>query len=128
VLIPAALENQITVSNAADLQARLIIEAANGPTTPEADEILRDQNVFLVPDILANAGGVTVSYFEWVQDLQNFFWSEEQINDRLHRIMRDSFARVLHIKESQGVDMRLAAYVVAVDTVASASNSRSIYP
>jgi glutamate dehydrogenase (NAD(P)+) len=128
VLIPAALENQITVANAADVQARLIIEAANGPTTPEADEILKDKNIFLIPDILANAGGVTVSYFEWVQDLQNFFWSEEQINDRLHRIMRDSFSRVMHIKESQGVDMRMAAYIVAVETVANASNSRSIYP
>jgi glutamate dehydrogenase (NAD(P)+) len=128
VLVPAALENQIAVANAPDVEARIIIEAANGPTTPEADEILKDKGVFLIPDILANAGGVTVSYFEWVQDLQNFFWSEEQINDRLHRIMRDSFSRVMHVRESQGVDMRLAAYIVAVETVANASNSRSIYP
>jgi glutamate dehydrogenase (NAD(P)+) len=128
VLVPAALENQITRDNAAQIQAKLITEGANGPTTPEADEILECAGVFLVPDILANAGGVTVSYFEWVQDLQNFFWSEEQINERLSNIMRDSFQRVMHVKETNTVDMRLAAYIVAVDTVAKASNARSIYP
>jgi glutamate dehydrogenase (NAD(P)+) len=128
VLVPAALENQITRDNAAQIQAKLISEGANGPTTPEADEILECAGVFLVPDILANAGGVTVSYFEWVQDLQNFFWSEEQINERLSNIMRDSFQRVMHVKETNTVDMRLAAYIVAVDTVAKASNARSIYP
>lgn len=128
VLIPAALENQITEANADQVQAQIIIEAANGPTTPEADEILKSKGVLLIPDILANAGGVTVSYFEWVQDLQNFFWSEKQINERLDSIMRDSFHRVMHVKESDEVDMRLAAYIVAVRTVAAASNARSIYP
>ncbi len=128
VLIPAAMENQITERNAADIKARIITEGANGPTTPEADEILQDKGVFLVPDVLANAGGVTVSYFEWVQDLQHFFWSEEEINERLHRIMRNSFQRVLTVKETQEVDMRLAAYIVGVRTVSDASAARSIYP
>lgn len=128
VLVPAAMENQITKYNADSIQARVITEGANGPTTPEADEILKTKNVFLVPDVLANAGGVTVSYFEWVQDLQHFFWSEEEINERLHKIMRNSFQRVLQSKENHGVDMRLAAYILAVKTVSDASLARSIYP
>ena len=128
VLVPAAMENQLTRQNANKVQARVIVEGANGPTTPEADGILNDKGIFLVPDVLANAGGVTVSYFEWVQDLQHFFWSEEEINERLHRIMRFTFERVLHSKETHGVDMRLAAYIVAVGTVAEASLARSIYP
>ncbi|GAC1463897.1 MAG: Glu/Leu/Phe/Val dehydrogenase [Chloroflexota bacterium] len=128
VLIPAALENQITESNAGSIQARIITEGANGPTTPEADDILNENGVFLVPDVLANAGGVTVSYFEWVQDLQNFFWSEKEINQRLAEIMRDSFQRVLASQQRHEVDLRLAAYIVAVQTVADASNARSIYP
>lgn len=128
VLVPAAMENQITEANADRVQAQIITEGANGPTTPRADEILQDKGVFLVPDILANAGGVTVSYFEWVQDLQHFFWSEEEINERLHKIMRHSFQRVLQSKETHGVDMRLAAYILAVKTVADASLARSIYP
>jgi glutamate dehydrogenase (NAD(P)+) len=128
VLIPAALENQITDKNANQVQARIVTEAANGPTTPEADDILLDKGVFLVPDILANAGGVTVSYFEWVQDLQQYFWSEDEIDIRLDKIMRNSFNRVMHVKESNGVDMRLAAYILAVQTVSEASNARSIYP
>jgi glutamate dehydrogenase (NAD(P)+) len=122
------MENQITERNADRVQARVITEGANGPTTPEADEVLRDKGVFLVPDVLANAGGVTVSYFEWVQDLQHFFWSEEEINERLHRIMRHSFQRVLQSKETHDVDMRLAAYILAVKTVSDASLARSIYP
>jgi glutamate dehydrogenase (NAD(P)+) len=128
VLIPAALENQITDRNASSIRARVITEAANGPTTPEADEALQSQGVFLIPDILANAGGVTVSYFEWVQDLQHYFWSEGEINDRLHRIMRNSFQQVLQTADSNDVDMRLAAYIVAVKTVSDATNARSIYP
>ncbi|HEX6506736.1 MAG TPA: Glu/Leu/Phe/Val dehydrogenase [Chloroflexota bacterium] len=128
VLIPAAMENQITVDNADDVRARIVTEAANGPTTPEADEILLDKGVFLIPDVLANAGGVTVSYFEWVQDLQHFFWSEEEINERLHRIMRHTFQRVLASMDLHSVNMRLAAYILAVQTVSDASNARSIYP
>jgi glutamate dehydrogenase (NAD(P)+) len=128
VLIPAALENQITRETAPKVQARVVTEGANGPTTPEADEILKDNGIFLIPDILANAGGVTVSYFEWVQDLQHFFWSEGEINERLDRIMRDTFHRTLRAKESHGVDMRLAAYILAVETVAYATRARSIYP
>jgi glutamate dehydrogenase (NAD(P)+) len=128
VLVPAALENQITMRNAADIKARIVTEAANGPVTPEADEVLLDNGIFLIPDVLANAGGVTVSYFEWVQDLQHFFWSEDEIDERLHRIMRHSFARVMQSKETHGVDMRLAAYILAVQTVSAASAVRSIYP
>jgi len=128
VLVPAALENQLTDQNAEKVRAKVIVEGANGPTTPEADEILNRNGVFVVPDILANAGGVTVSYFEWVQDLQHFFWSEDEINERLHRIMRNSFQRVLQTKLSHDVDMRLAAYIVAVRTVSDATNARSIYP
>jgi glutamate dehydrogenase (NAD(P)+) len=128
VLVPAAMENQITVENADDIRARIITEGANGPTTPEADEILRSKDIFLIPDVLANAGGVSVSYFEWVQDLQHFFWTVEEINERLHRIMRHTFQRVLAAKELHSVDMRLAAYILAVQTVADASNARSIYP
>jgi len=128
VLVPAAMENQITVNNAASVQARIITEGANGPTTPDADEILNANGVFVVPDVLANAGGVTVSYFEWVQDLQNFFWSEEEINKRMEEIMRKSFRRVLDVQQSRQVNMRLAAYIVAVQTVSDASNARSIYP
>jgi glutamate dehydrogenase (NAD(P)+) len=128
VLIPAAMENQITERNADQIRARVITEGANGPTTPEADDILREKNVFLVPDVLANAGGVTVSYFEWVQDLQHFFWTEEEINERLHKIMRHTFQRVVEARETHDVDMRLAAYILGVKTVADASLARSIYP
>ncbi|HZS95037.1 MAG TPA: Glu/Leu/Phe/Val dehydrogenase, partial [Chloroflexota bacterium] len=128
VLVPAALENQITKRNAGNIRARIVTEGANGPTTPDADDILRKNDVFLVPDILANAGGVTVSYFEWVQDLQHFFWSEGEINDRLDTIMRNSFEKVLNTAKQHDVDMRLAAYIVAVGTVAEASAARSIYP
>jgi len=128
VLVPAALENQITVATADRIKARIITEGANGPTTPDADQILNDKGVFLVPDVLANAGGVTVSYFEWVQDLQHFFWSEDEVNERLHRIMRHSFEHVLRVKQTHDVSMRLAAYILAVQNVAQASLARSIYP
>jgi glutamate dehydrogenase (NAD(P)+) len=128
VLVPAALENQITSANAHDIKAKLIVEGANGPTTPEADEILRRRGVILVPDILANAGGVTVSYFEWVQDLQSFFWSEHEINARLESIMTRSFKEVLAIRDEKKVDMRMAAYLLAVNRVAVATADRGIYP
>jgi glutamate dehydrogenase (NAD(P)+) len=128
VLVPAALENQISSHNAADIKAKLIVEGANGPTTPEADEILRKRGVILVPDILANAGGVTVSYFEWVQDLQSFFWSEHEINARLESIMTRSFKEVLAIRDEKKVDLRMAAYLLAVNRVAVATADRGIYP
>lgn len=127
-LIPAALENQITGLNANRIKARILIEAANGPTTPEADEILYDRGVFVVPDILANAGGVTVSYFEWVQGLQEFFWTEEEINERLERIMMRSFATTLELALKERISMRLAAYLVSVKRVAEATVLRGIYP
>jgi glutamate dehydrogenase (NAD(P)+) len=128
VLVPAALENQINSANAHDIKAKLIVEGANGPTTPEADEILRKRGIIVVPDILANAGGVTVSYFEWVQDLQSFFWSEHEINARLESIMTRSFKEVLAIRDEKKVDMRMAAYLLAVNRVAVATADRGIYP
>ncbi len=128
VLVPAALENQITSRNAADIKATLIVEGANGPTTPEADDILLRRGVFVVPDILANAGGVTVSYFEWVQDLQSFFWSEHEINQRMEAIITRSFKEVLAIHLDKKVDMRTAAYLLAVKRVADATADRGIYP
>ena len=128
VLVPAALENQITSRNARDVKAALIVEGANGPTTPDADIILNERGIIVVPDILANAGGVTVSYFEWVQDLQSFFWSEHEINQRLESIMSRSFKEVLTISEERKVPLRMAAYVLAVRRVADATADRGIYP
>src|SRR5512146_1430369 len=114
ILIPAALENQITERNADNIKARLVAEAANGPTTPEADEILFKRGIFLIPDILCNAGGVTVSYFEWVQDLNRDHWSEKVVNEKLHEIMTKAFGETLAISLREGVHMRLAAYLLAV--------------
>ncbi|GHO86759.1 Glu/Leu/Phe/Val family dehydrogenase [Dictyobacter formicarum] len=128
ILIPAALENQLTKDNADHVQARLIVEAANGPTTNEADHILNDNGVLIVPDILANAGGVTVSYFEWVQDLQHFFWSENEINQRLESIMTRSFDAVLEKSTNQETNLRMGAYLLAVSRVAEATELRGIYP
>jgi glutamate dehydrogenase (NAD(P)+) len=126
--VPAALENQITRHNAPRLRARIVAEAANGPTTPEADEILHDRGVFLIPDILCNAGGVTVSYFEWVQDMQSFFWTEDRINESLKGIMDRAFVSVHEMADRRDVPMRTAAYMVAVNRVAEATTLRGLYP
>jgi glutamate dehydrogenase (NAD(P)+) len=128
VLVPAALENQILEENADDIKTRIVAEAANGPTTPEADKILHEKDIFLIPDILANAGGVTVSYFEWVQGLQQFFWSERDVNIRLREIMVKAFNEVLTTSHKNKVDMRTAAYIVAVKRVADAIQLRGIFP
>jgi glutamate dehydrogenase (NAD(P)+) len=128
VLVPAALENEITQENADRVKARIIAEGANGPTTPEADDILFDKGAFVIPDILANAGGVTVSYFEWVQGLQSFFWSEDEVNKNLEKIMVKAFQDVLAISQRREVNMRIAAYILAIDRVATATLLRGIYP
>ena len=128
ILIPAALENQITARNAGKIQARIVAEAANGPTTPEADEILHRNGVFQIPDILCNAGGVTVSYFEWVQDLDRDFWSVTQVNAKLHEIMTKSFSSTLEMSLREDVNMRIAAYLLAVQRVADATSVRGLYP
>jgi len=128
ILIPAALENQLVARNAARVKARLIVEAANGPTTPDAEAILYDKGVTIVPDILANAGGVTVSYFEWVQDLQRFFWAEHEINDRLETIMTRSYYAMRHKAREQQTNLRMGAYLLAVARVAEATELRGVYP
>jgi glutamate dehydrogenase/leucine dehydrogenase len=128
VLVPAALENQITLTNAHQVKARIVAEAANGPTTPGADRILFDNGVLVIPDILANAGGVTVSYFEWVQDLQELFWDVDEVNRKLEKIMGKAFADVHDSSKNYKVDMRTGAYILAIDRVAKATESRGIWP
>ena len=128
ILIPAALESQITAANAGNVKARLIAEAANGPTTPEADEILWKNSKFMIPDILCNAGGVTVSYFEWVQDLNRDHWSEKVVNEKLKEIMVRSFSETLAVARREQCNMRTAAYLLAVKRVADAMEMRGLYP
>jgi len=128
ILMPCAIAAQITADNAKKIRAKLIVEGANGPTTPEADLILGDRGVIVVPDILANAGGVVVSYFEWVQDLQAFFWEEDEVNKRLEKIMRRSFQHVEATMRSHKTDMRTAALIIGVKRVADATTTRGIYP
>lgn len=128
ILIPAALENQITTTNADDIMAKIVVEGANGPTTLEADQILLDKDVWLIPDILANAGGVTASYFEWVQGLQSFFWSEREVNCKLRDIMAGAFETTYETSKKHDVDMRTGAYIVALERVVKAIRIRGIFP
>jgi glutamate dehydrogenase (NAD(P)+) len=127
ILIPAAVENAITSKNAERVKARLIVEGANGPTTVLADKVLESRGVIVVPDILANAGGVTVSYFEWVQDRAGFFWTEDVVNSRLEQIMTTAFRSVDQVAEQYGVSLRIAAYILAVDRVAKVYQLRGLY-
>ena len=128
ILIPAALESQITAENAPKIHAKLVIEGANGPTTPEADDILHDNGVLVLPDVIANAGGVTVSYFEWVQDFSSFFWTEDEINARLVRIMKEAFAGVWQTAQEHKVSLRTATFIVACTRMLHAREMRGLYP
>ena len=128
ILVPAALQDQITAHYAERIRCKLLAVGANGPTTLEADEMLAERGIFVVPDVLGNAGGGTVSYFEWVQDTQNFSWSLDEINQRLHRIMTDAFARALARSERQSMDLRTAALIEGIDRVAAAKLVRGLYP
>jgi glutamate dehydrogenase (NAD(P)+) len=127
VLIPAALENQITIANASQIKAKIVAEGANGPTTPDAHKSLHDRGIFVIPDILANAGGVTTSYFEWVQDRYGYFWEEDEVNTRLERKMMEAFHRVLETSIKYKTDMRTAAYIVAIERVATVTRLRGMY-
>jgi len=128
LLIPAALGGVITEENAARIKAPLIIEAANGPTSDGADAILNERGIFVVPDILANAGGVVVSYFEWVQDLQSFFWEEAEVDTKLRRLITRAFSEVDAVAQERKLDLRDAAYVVSLQRVVEAINARGFYP
>ena len=128
ILIPAALEQQITNLNAGRIKARMVIEGANGPTTPQADDILQERQILVLPDVIANAGGVTVSYFEWVQDFSSFFWSEDEINARLVRIMKEAFAGVWEVAQDNKVTLRTATFIVACKRILHARELRGLYP
>ncbi len=127
VLVPAALEKQLTVSNAPNVRAKLIVEGANGPTTPEADHIFGQRGIVVIPDIVANAGGVTVSYFEWVQDRAGYFWKESEVNERLADVMLENFDKVSELAVRRGVPLRTAAYMLAIDRVVASMNIRGVY-
>ena len=127
VLVPAALEKVLTVENAPRVQARLIVEGANGPTTPEADRIFNQRGIIVIPDIIANAGGVTVSYFEWVQDRKGYFWKESEVNDRLADVMYTNFSLIHEISATRRIPLRTAAYMLAIDRVAKAMMIRGMY-
>jgi len=127
--VPAALERQITAANAGQIQCRILAEAANGPTTPDADEILNQRpEIFVIPDVLCNAGGVVVSYFEWVQDLQSFFWSESEIVDKLFRILENSWVQILNQSRKQKIPMRVAALSLGITRVLEAKKQRGLFP
>ena len=128
VMIPAALEGQITVARAERLRARLVLEGANGPTLPEADDILASRGIVVVPDVICNSGGVTVSYFEWVQDFASYFWTEDEINQRLEKIVLDALEQIWHTSERRGVSLRTAAFVVACERILTAHEERGLYP
>ena len=127
ILIPAATENQITSRNADRIKCRILAEGANGPTTAAADEILAEKKVFVIPDILCNAGGVTTSYFEWVQDRQGYFWKESVVIEQLEHIMKTAFEDVVRYAETHGVNNRIASYMLAIDRVAYTIRQRGIY-
>jgi glutamate dehydrogenase/leucine dehydrogenase len=127
VLIPAALENQITMANAAAIRAKIVVEGANGPTTPDAHRHLHERGIFVVPDILANSGGVTASYFEWVQDRHGYFWTEKEVNERLEAKICEAFDAVLQMSLKYRVDMRTAAYMLAINRVATVTKVRGMY-
>jgi len=127
ILVLAALENQVTEKNADKIKAKMIVELANGPTTPEADDILHKKGVFMIPDILANAGGVCVSYFEWVQNKQGFYWKEEEVNERLHEKMVKEFNATFDMHNEKKIDMRTAAYVLALGRIDEATTDKALY-
>jgi glutamate dehydrogenase (NAD(P)+) len=128
VLIPAALEGQITAARANRIKARLVLEGANGPTVPEADDILRERNILVVPDVICNAGGVTVSYFEWVQDFSSFFWTEDEINVRLDKIMIGALRRIWETADHHRITLRTATFAVACERILMARQERGLYP
>jgi len=128
ILIPAALEGQITEVNAPKIKTKIVVEGANGPTTTAADDILHDKGILVIPDVVANAGGVTVSYFEWVQDFSSFFWTEDEINQRLERVMREAFAAVWQVASEHKVSVRTAAFIVACTRILQAREMRGLYP
>ena len=127
-MIPAALENQITAANADKIRAKIVIEGANGPTTPEADDILTQNGITVVPDVIANAGGVTVSYFEWAQNFSSYFWEEALINERLGRMMRDAYHATAAVAKTHNVTLRTAAFISACTRILEARDLRGLYP